>query len=61
MTTSPGPYRLEKDSMGAVGDPKWPYHNTEYFSEGFLRSRVLFVLAHKEGLPADVRARLGLR
>lgn len=50
-----------KDSVGAVDDPKWPLHNTEYISKGFVMSRVLFVLVHKDGLPADVRARLGPR
>lgn len=50
-----------KDSMGSVDDSKWPFHNVEYFSEGFLRSRVLFILVHKDGLPADVRVKLGIR
>ena len=50
-----------KDSMGGTGDPERPFHNLEYFSEGFLRSRVLFVLVHKDGLPPDVRERLGLK
>ena len=50
-----------KDSVGAVGDTEWPVHNIEYLSEAFLRSRVLFVLVHKDGLPGDVRARLRLQ
>jgi len=50
-----------KDSMGAVNDPAWRYHNLEYFSEGFLRSRVLFILVHRDALPADIRARLNPR
>jgi bleomycin hydrolase len=49
-----------KDSMGAEGGDTSQYHNKEYFSEAFVRSRVLFILVHKDGLPADIRARLGL-
>jgi bleomycin hydrolase len=54
-------YYKAKDSNGSVDDSKWPFHNLEYFSEGFLRSRVLSILVHKDGLPANVRVKLGIR
>jgi bleomycin hydrolase len=54
-------YYKAKDSNGSLDDPKWPFHNLEYFSEGFLRSRVLSILVHKDGLPANVRVKLGIR
>jgi bleomycin hydrolase len=49
-----------KDSLADGAGETRGFHNKEYLSEEFLRSRVLFVLVHKDGLPADIRSRLGL-
>jgi bleomycin hydrolase len=47
-----------KDSAGTGpgGTPR--LYNKTYLSEDFVRTRVLFVMLHKDGLPQDIRTRL---
>jgi len=46
-----------KDSVDAADDS---YKPLEYFSENFLRAKCLFVMVHKDGVPEDIREKLGL-
>jgi bleomycin hydrolase len=46
-----------KDS---VGPEDGSYKSLEYFSENFLRAKCLFFMVHKDGVPDDIRKRLGL-
>jgi bleomycin hydrolase len=46
-----------KDSVDADDDS---YAPLEYFSENFLRAKCLFFMVHKDGVPDDIRKRLGL-
>ncbi|MBN2356820.1 hypothetical protein JXO59_11960, partial [candidate division KSB1 bacterium] len=49
-----------KDSMGSEHGEEGPYYSREYFSEGYVRSRVLFIMLHRDGLPDDIRIKLGI-
>ena len=49
-----------KDSNTPSGQRLSPWYNKEYFSVEFVRSRVLLVMVHKDGLPADIRSRLAV-
>ncbi|MBI4720770.1 MAG: hypothetical protein HY770_06045 [Chitinivibrionia bacterium] len=50
-------YRV-KDSWGA---DEGPYEDLEYLSENFVRAKALFLMIHKDGLPGDVREKLGIK
>lgn len=50
-----------KDSIGSEGGNTGPDYNKEYLSENFVKSRVLFIMVHKDGLPADIAAKLGVK
>jgi bleomycin hydrolase len=49
---------LVKDSGGVE---RGPFEGHEYFSENFVRAKVLFVLLHKDGIPADIKEKLGIK
>jgi bleomycin hydrolase len=49
-------YRI-KDSWGA---DEGPYEDLEYLSENFVRAKALFIMIHKDGLPKDLRKKLGI-
>lgn len=46
-----------KDSVDAKDGS---YKDLEYFSENFVRAKCLFFMVHKNGVPKDIRERLGL-
>ncbi|MBN1273021.1 MAG: hypothetical protein JXB26_12195 [Candidatus Aminicenantes bacterium] len=48
-------YYVVKDSVG----PELEMHPPAFYSENYLRSRVLAVMIHKNGIPKDIRDRLG--
>ncbi len=51
-------YYKTKDSVGEeMGD----YRSLDYLSENFVRAKALFFMIHKDGLPKDIRSRLGIR
>ncbi len=59
---------IAKDEKGATwylvkdsgGTERGPFEGHEYFSENFVRAKVLFIVLHKDGIPADIKARLGI-
>ena len=50
-----------KDSMSSEDGNIGPYYNKEYLSENFVKSRILFIMVHKDGLPDDIAAKLGIK
>jgi bleomycin hydrolase len=53
-------YKL-KDSNTPVDKHYNPVYNKEYFSVNYVKSRVLFILVHKDGLPTDILNKLGIK
>ena len=59
---------IAKDEKGATwylvkdsgGPDRGPFEGHEYFSENFVRAKVLFVMLHKDGIPADIKEKLGI-
>jgi bleomycin hydrolase len=49
-------YRV-KNSWGDVG----PYHGYIYMSENYLRAKFDMLMLNKDGLPPDVRAKMGIK
>jgi len=41
------------------GEDRGPFKGHEYFSQNFVRAKVLFIAVHKDGVPADIREKLG--
>ncbi len=60
---------LAKDETGkrfyytkdSVGPEQGPYKSIEYLSENFIRAKALFIMVHKDGLPKDVKKKLGIK
>ncbi|NIM20325.1 MAG: hypothetical protein GTO51_08860 [Candidatus Latescibacteria bacterium] len=50
-------FYFTKDS---VGPEDGPYKSLEYFSENYIRAKALFIMVHKDGLPRDIRKKLGI-
>jgi bleomycin hydrolase len=53
-------FYLTKDSDTPASEENSDGYNKDYLSLEFVRSRVLLVMVHQDGIPADIRARLGL-
>lgn len=43
------------------GEDRGPYKGHEYFSENFVRGKVPFIMVHKDGLPGDIKEKLGIK
>ena len=54
-------YYKAKDSISPEGENSGPDYNKEYLSENFVKSRVLFIMLHKDALPDDISAKLGFK
>ncbi len=54
-------YYKAKDSVSSEDGNSGPYYNKEYLSENFVKSRVLFIMVHKDGLPHDISVKLGTK
>lgn len=50
-------FYLIKDSGGPN---RGPFKGHFYFSENFIRTKILFIMVHKDGIPADIKAKLGI-
>jgi len=53
-------YYLAKDSLSPAEEPGAQYFNKNYLTVPALRTRVNFLLVHKDALPAEIRRRLAL-
>jgi bleomycin hydrolase len=51
-------YFYTKDSGGA---DRYPYKGFAYISENYVRGKVLAIFLHKDGVPEDLREKLGIR
>lgn len=49
-------YYITKNSWGAEG----PYEGYHYMSEKFVRAKTVSILVHKDAIPADIKAKMGL-
>jgi bleomycin hydrolase len=46
-----------KNSWGDVG----PYHGYIYMSENYIRAKFDLLMLNKAGLPADIKAKMGIK
>ena len=49
-------YYITKNSWGAEG----PYEGYHYMSEKYVRAKTISIIVHKDAIPADIKAKLGL-
>lgn len=49
-------YYITKNSWGEGG----PYKGYHYMSEKYVRAKTISILVHKDAIPADIRAKLGI-
>lgn len=49
-------YYITKNSWGAEG----PYEGYHYMSEKYVRAKTISIIVHKDAIPSDIKAKLGL-
>jgi bleomycin hydrolase len=54
-------FYLVKNSWGADADKTGPYAGHIYMSQNFLRGKMHTFMVHKDGIPAELRAKLGIK